>query len=69
MAKSAYERWLKFISKPTSISGLTFPKDEAAAIMVFRPCHATGDGTNERSTRPLLAPARVVGFRGDGIGT
>lgn len=37
MAKSAYERWLKFISKPTSISGLIFPKDEAAAIMALSP--------------------------------
>lgn len=33
MTKSAYDRWLKFISKPTSESGLTFPTVEAEAIM------------------------------------
>lgn len=37
MGKSAYERWLKFISKPTSESGLTFPTHEANAIMALPP--------------------------------
>lgn len=35
--KSAYERWLKFISRPTSESGLTFPSHEAWAIMALPP--------------------------------
>jgi hypothetical protein len=35
--KSAYDRWLKFIGKPTSESGLTFPTDEAQAIMALSP--------------------------------
>ena len=30
--KSAYERWLKFMSRPHSESGLVFPADEAKAI-------------------------------------
>jgi hypothetical protein len=32
MTKSAYDRWLNFISRGSS-EGLTFPKDEAIAIM------------------------------------
>jgi hypothetical protein len=35
MTKSAYDRWLKFISRPTSESGLTFPIAEAKAIMAI----------------------------------
>lgn len=35
MTKSAYDRWLKFLSRPTSESGLTFPADEAQAIMAI----------------------------------
>lgn len=35
--KSAYERWLKFISRPSSESGLTFPSHEAMAIMRLPP--------------------------------
>lgn len=35
MTKSAYDRWLKFISRPSSESGLTFPSVEARAIMAI----------------------------------
>lgn len=34
MSRSAYDRWLKFISGPTrGIYNLTFPNNEAQAIM------------------------------------
>lgn len=33
MTKSAYDRWLKFMSRPTAESGLRFPTAEAHAIM------------------------------------
>lgn len=35
MTKSAYDRWLKFISRPTAESGLRFPTAEAHAIMAL----------------------------------
>lgn len=37
MTRSAYDRWLKFISKPSEESGLSFPTDEANAIMALPP--------------------------------
>lgn len=30
-----YDRWLKFIARPTSESGLTFPRHQAEAIMAI----------------------------------
>lgn len=35
MSKSAYDRWLRFIAQPYSVSGLTFPVHEARAIMAI----------------------------------
>jgi hypothetical protein len=32
MGKTPYDRWLKFISWPTSESGIVFPRDEAKTI-------------------------------------
>ena len=37
MSNSAYDRWLKFLAKPTEVSGLTFPRDESAAIIKASP--------------------------------
>lgn len=48
MTKSAYDRWLKFISRPTSESGLTFPTDEALAIMAIPLKHTEPDWRRDK---------------------
>jgi|SoimicmetaTmtHMA_FD_contig_31_26185330_length_429_multi_2_in_0_out_0_2 hypothetical protein len=37
MTRSAYDRWLKFVARPSSESGLTFDAAEAKAIMALPP--------------------------------
>jgi hypothetical protein len=32
MSRTPYDRWLKFIARPHSESGLVFPREEAQAI-------------------------------------
>lgn len=48
MTKSAYDRWLKFISRPGSESGLTFPAAEAKAIMAIPPTRGGKDWRRDK---------------------
>lgn len=58
MGKSAYDRWLKFIAKPSEESGLTFPRDEAAAIM--KACPPWPDRNWRRDKREINKAAKVA---------